>query len=437
MSVLELLKSDRKITPALMRMLGEALDQQTSLDLSQQELTTPQLILLYRALEENESITSLNLSRPTVPRFYHWGYEARALASMLEKNHTITDINLKDYGLLSAGTAILIPALKQNKILKSLNLEGNVLNDEGMIALSSVLEKNHNLERLYLGRNVIKIPGMQALAAALKNNSGLKHLDLDTNSGLEGEGVLALVSALKENKSLISLRLNKIRIKDQDLDILSEFLKKNESLTHLDLGTLVNSEKTLKKLAEALEANKTLISLRHNRPLAMPYGAIFNDIDSYVARNKAKAYKAQTKEIIEGTSFPDVVANIISEYVDPAAIRDLPVPPPRAPKPEFVKQAPTSSSQLLKEKKPKPWLYRIVESLQALWNFIKEKLGFKRKEGNAKQPMDFVIGSEEASVPPTVVPIIKTSSLTSESKKHSKELEDLIDTMKKKTKRSH
>lgn len=404
-TILELLNSGSKYN--LTKKLKESLSHETLLDLSNQNLTVPQLISLFKALEKNETITTLNL------KLEHYLLDDiattvfDALASMLVNNHTLTHLNLKDSVLLAKGGARLAATLKKNQGLKILNLQNTLLGDNGIIALSPFLESNQNLERLYLGSNSIEFKGIQALAAVLKNNSGLLHLDLTLNN-IRDEEAQELAAVLEQNKTLMSLNLNST-FATKGIEDLLEALKKNQSLTCLDVGYgasgfLANLD-TLKKLASTLETNKTLIKLPYHSYHGHEFQTINTHIQNYFARNKAEALKrAQSREIIDSTPLPKVLANIVSEYAGTPPNEEVPFPPP---KPKI----------LPKKKQPaqtQPSHISLGQHLYNLWirfrGFIIRLFHFRKNKTSSSKRL-----SEETSIPPT--PVTSTYDRLSQSKR--------------------
>ena len=99
------------------------------------------------------------------------GEDVRALAEALEKNTTVTSLDLKSNGIGDEGAASLAAALEKNLTVTSLNLRVNGIRDDGAASVAAALEKNSTLTSIDIGRNLIGTKGAARLAAALDKNS--------------------------------------------------------------------------------------------------------------------------------------------------------------------------------------------------------------------------------------------------------------------------
>ena len=192
------------------------------------------------------------------------------LGSALEKNSTVTDVNLFDNNLGSAGAEALVTALQKNTTLTNLDLSRNNLGSAGAESLAVALKTNTTLTNLDLSVNKIGPAGAESLAAMLKTNRSLTDLNLSSND-IGPVGAESLATALKTlNTSLTKLDLSNNKIGPVGSKSLAAALKTNTTLKDLNLSTNGLGPTAAKSLAVMLETNKTL------RQLDLSY----NDLDS-------------------------------------------------------------------------------------------------------------------------------------------------------------
>ena len=92
------------------------------------------------------------------------------LCSGLEKNKTITSLNLSYNNISNVGCKRISKYLKNTNILKHLNLKDNSIGNEGCIILSDIIKNIKNLNYLNLSMNVIYSKGINAILNALSLN---------------------------------------------------------------------------------------------------------------------------------------------------------------------------------------------------------------------------------------------------------------------------
>ena len=83
------------------------------------------------------------------------GQDVRALAAALEKNSTLTSIDLSYNNIGDEGVASMAAALEKNSTLTSIDLRANDIGVEGAASLAAALEKNSTLTSLDLQLNEI------------------------------------------------------------------------------------------------------------------------------------------------------------------------------------------------------------------------------------------------------------------------------------------
>ena len=161
---------------------------------------------------------------------------ATAFAEMLRTNHTLVNLNLGDCNIDSGGTCQLTSALCTNDTLQKLNLEDNPIGVIGAIAFAEMLRTNHTLVHLSLKRCDIDSKGACQLASALCTNDTLQKLYLKGNP-IGVEGATAFAEMLLKNKSLKELNLRDDSMGEEGTRKLIDSLTHNTTVEHLWLPT--------------------------------------------------------------------------------------------------------------------------------------------------------------------------------------------------------
>lgn len=244
--------------------LKKLLNRETKLDLRESNLEDSEIILLAKALEQNNTVSSLDLSSNKIGPHHKIGLAAvTALAKTLETNKTLTRLNFRSNNIGPAAAKVLAKALGTNQSLTDLDLSSNDIESEGAQAIAEALKTNKKIIKLDLALNKIDTVGIQAIAEALKINRTLQHLDLGWHE-IKLPGIQALAHVLGTNQSsLTSLSLSASYIGGKEgVKTLATALETNTSLTKLDLRSTKVESSGAQALAKALRVNQTLRSLR-------------------------------------------------------------------------------------------------------------------------------------------------------------------------------
>ena len=184
-----------------------------------------------------------------------------SLAKALEQNNTLTALNLAGAQITDTGGIKFASALRTNTALTTLDLTWNGFTEHTAVAFFDTLRINKTLSALDLSWNFIAA-GMQKLASALRDNASLLVLKLH-NDDIKDAGAIELAAALQGNKTLTTLDLAGNEITDTGAAALSDMLRKNVSLTTLNLAGNNFSDTGISALVGALEeGNKTLTELK-------------------------------------------------------------------------------------------------------------------------------------------------------------------------------
>ncbi|MDJ1506591.1 hypothetical protein [Xanthocytophaga agilis] len=205
---------------------------------------------LAQALITNTSVRGLWLKRNPIGEqgAYH-------IANVLKQNRHLRTLDLVNTQIGTAGLKAICEVLAtQNQTLERLYLGGNQINAEGASYLAEVLRQNKTLKALLLSVNELGDKGGTILAEALADNTTLEELGL-ASCGLGENAMVTLFTHMATNNSIHSLDLG-------------------YSISTRVMGASANhiSDRAARALKKFLEENKTVISLKLNRTGMTKFG---------------------------------------------------------------------------------------------------------------------------------------------------------------------
>lgn len=130
------------------------------------------------------------------------------LLPVLQRNTSITELDLSDNSFGDAGLRQLMPNLKYNTKLITLKLNANNITPCGAAVIKEALQHNTTLKNLCLNDNSIgsHYGGSHVIADILRSSTTLQRLELGKNS-FNGQDAFAIIWALQCNTSLTFLNL--------------------------------------------------------------------------------------------------------------------------------------------------------------------------------------------------------------------------------------
>mmetsp|Transcript_35981 Transcript_35981/g.66116 ORF Transcript_35981/g.66116 Transcript_35981/m.66116 type:complete len:395 (+) Transcript_35981:24-1208(+) len=157
----------------------------------------------------------------------------------LNKNVSAPHITVCGIELTSVRLRLLTKAMENNTSCMSLDVSRKGLNDEDGVSLADMIEKNMSLQKLECEGNNLGVKAAEAIGEALRKNEGLRCLNLESNNltagGNDQRGIMVLADALKENQTLRVLNLAKNGITAQAGEHFVKAVEANDSLTVVDL----------------------------------------------------------------------------------------------------------------------------------------------------------------------------------------------------------
>ncbi|CAF1350349.1 unnamed protein product [Rotaria magnacalcarata] len=207
-------------------------------------------------LHTNKTLTHLELSSNSI------GDDGISVISeALKFNKSLRTLHLNDNDFTEIGAKHLADMLLVNKTLKELQISGNPIGDSGVNMIVDALKKNTTLESLDIGETKITIECMQEIGKMLEMNCTLKSLDLNHNH-LEDDALMMIIPSLMKNSALTSLDLSMNNLTETSANELACLLEESQTtLTTLSLSHNPLGDSGVSNIAAALINNRTLIKL--------------------------------------------------------------------------------------------------------------------------------------------------------------------------------
>ena len=199
-------------------------------------------------------------------------------------NPNVIDINISNNNLGNEGIIKIISCIKINNKLLSLDLSETKINEKSIKYISETIDQECVLEKLLLSKNNLKKSclyiknllikktnikyikltsckiedNFNLIFQGLSENKMLQILDLSNNNlSLKQELFEEIINALKNNITLIKLKLNETNIDDIAVDYIAKGLKENGALRKLYLKNNYLTKKSVKSLIKAIENGKS------------------------------------------------------------------------------------------------------------------------------------------------------------------------------------
>ncbi|XP_048830165.1 protein phosphatase 1 regulatory subunit 37 [Brienomyrus brachyistius] len=184
------------------------------------------------------------------------------LVGILKMNTTLRELYLANNKLNSFQDSMQLgDLLKFNQSLKCLDISNNLITDSGLEEICDGLKAQRSrLQQLMLRSNHLTNHGMVHLAGVLPSIKTLEILNLGNNN-LENQGVQILKEALISSPSLLQLGLGHTGITCEGVVVLAEFIAESRHIQQLDICENLIGTGGLLALSHALKFNRTLVKV--------------------------------------------------------------------------------------------------------------------------------------------------------------------------------
>uniref|UniRef100_A0A8C9U6V8 Si:dkey-118k5.3 n=1 Tax=Scleropages formosus TaxID=113540 RepID=A0A8C9U6V8_SCLFO len=214
---------------------------------------------LYEALDPGLSARMQNwlclLAQQAVAGSVRTEQDWSELAFLLELSPSLQDLNLEAQGLGAEGLRRLLPVLP---LFSTLRLGLNPLGPEGAAILSQALRSpDCRIERLWVVQTGLGCEGMKILTEGLRENHTVVDLRMAIN-GIGDEGAYCLAELLRTNRTLRDIRLRDNKVTDKGAECLMAALVENTTLQCLWLFDNKFSKDGVQRLKEFAKGRATL-----------------------------------------------------------------------------------------------------------------------------------------------------------------------------------
>merc|ERR1712137_182827 len=204
------------------------------LDLSRCSLGVAAGEAIGKGLVGHPSLTFLNLSGNKLEE-----YGVKKLCKGLHENSILKTLDLSRNNMSGRGASGVSQLLSNPKCgLETLSLYGNFIGIEGARFIATALESNSTLTDLDLGLNRMRPKGINAIATSIKKNSTLQILRLKQNF-INDKSAIELADVLASQNSIRKLCLAGNKIKDAILNSIVSSLSSCEVPVAVDVARLL------------------------------------------------------------------------------------------------------------------------------------------------------------------------------------------------------
>lgn len=229
------------------------------------------MISVLDALKNNTSLTNLSLAQKDRRRHKRRLSDKACdmICEVLRDNRTLIKLDINGIGVGSDHLSKILDSLHKHPALTQLNFWENKLDNTIAPSLASFLEVNTSLTELDLSNAHLTPDACQMIGPALKKNISITSLSLFMNP-IQSFGCKYLAEGLKSNKTLIRVNLKDCQIQDEGCMYLGEAIKTNQCLMHLDISGYDIKVDGYNALIDGLNENTSLTDLTLSKDKSVP-----------------------------------------------------------------------------------------------------------------------------------------------------------------------
>ena len=186
-----------------------------------------------------------------------------AISDFFEHNFTLRYIDLHNSSIYDYHLNSIIRALTDKRI-RFLNLSENFITFDGIEIIASYLKYNKTIQKFIICRNAqcqFKADGVKLITEALTSSPNIELLDFSyMNLTGCGEHIGKFIS---NNKNIENIVLRSVQLNAVDFKNIFVPLKNNRVLKEIDISLNdMGGDKSLQYIADAIKENKTLICIK-------------------------------------------------------------------------------------------------------------------------------------------------------------------------------
>jgi len=205
-----------------------------------------------KALHTNSTLQKLVLSNN---HCHLWG---RIIGNLLQNNGTLLELDVSKCNIFEKDLKGITEGLQVNTTLKTLNISYNSIFDGGVICLHECLKVNCTLKKLNLSANEIEKEGSKLIGMEIiQFNNTLQQLNISLNRVFD-EGVEFITNYLKSNNSLQKFSISSCGITSDGAKLIADAIGVNTTLRKLDISCNHLSDVGIISIANSLKHNNTM-----------------------------------------------------------------------------------------------------------------------------------------------------------------------------------
>ncbi|XP_072893752.1 NACHT, LRR and PYD domains-containing protein 3-like [Hemitrygon akajei] len=210
-------------------------------------------------VKHQRSITESEAGKRSLLNTLHYLFESQNLGLAQAALESMESLSFRGMTLTPIDCAVLSHVIGLCDTIKHLNLEYCLIQSEGIQRLGPGL---HKCQDLRLAGNELRDSGMKLVSAALRNpECKIQRLGLD-NVDLTVSGAENLASALGTNRSLMDLNMDRNKLGDSGVKLVSVALRNPEcKILKLGLRDVSLTDSGVEDLVSALRTNPSLTEL--------------------------------------------------------------------------------------------------------------------------------------------------------------------------------
>ena len=198
--------------------------------------------------------------------------DAKAVAAVLERNTSVTSIDISAHCVRDKEAKVIAAALKMNHSIKHVDLSHNLIGLKGGEALAAALQVNQSVTSMNMWMN--NKAAAEAVAAVLKRNKSVTSIDV-RQADMAAEGCKEIPDSGQFSNRIpfqAPIRLKRLakalkrhdsnctdccfeHFNDQDVQALAEVLQVNKSISFINLQQVQMGPEGAKTVAAALRTN--------------------------------------------------------------------------------------------------------------------------------------------------------------------------------------
>lgn len=262
-------------------------------------MSSAQLATLARALESNQSVTTLSILGD---RFDEEGECLQSFSNLFRNHRSLKRVRMEHSALESQRACVIAEAIECSRSIEHLDITLNMLRENGSASVVQMIRNSQSLTSLCLRHCFLNEKDAKLLGDAMVNNTKLRSLDVSWND-FGSFGMMFFTEGLKKNSSLTSLNVSQNKFGSEGAKFLIDMLSCNQSLkeVHVDDNDLCDDDAV--RMCNVLKTNQVLgtLSFSRNDSMSLKGFKAFSDllsISSPLTRLKLDVCKAGVESTI-------------------------------------------------------------------------------------------------------------------------------------------